>query len=219
MKFFYSPGVSALTARILIKESKVPVRFIRVRVTVGLDEEGHDFRARSESGKLPALCLDDDTLIESERDIALTLIAHMEPHPIVAPMQQTPAYQQISGCLNYLAEQIHPHFNALLRVDTGRTARTEAQSALQKEFNHLAGLLERQPYLLGETMTAPDAYAFTLLSWSELVEFDLTQWPSLDAYVKRLREQPSVAESLAEEGLNNGWRQDLQPSYDLHLRA
>lgn len=211
MKLFHTPAVSALAARILVAESGLPVRPVRVRASVGLDEDGADFRALSPGGKLPALYLDDETLLDTEMDMALALLARMPPHPVTAPLPDMPAFQQIRMCLTFLAQAVHVHFPPLLRLDTAPSAQSAARTALTRAYAQLDAMLARQAFLLGDTFTLPDGYAFTLLTWNPLISLDTAAWPALEAYTQRVRQRPSVTAALAAEGLLEGWRDDLQP--------
>lgn len=211
MKLFHTPAVSALAARILVAESGLPVRLVRVRLNVGLDEDGLDFRAAHPDSRLPALWLDDETLLDTETDMTLALLARMPPHPVTAPLPDMPAFQQLRMCLKFLAHEVHAYFPALLRLDTTPSARSAASESLQRAYAQLDAMLARQTFLLGEAFTLPDAYAFTLLTWNPLVGLDTTLWPALAAYTARVRERPNVMAALAAEGLLEGWREDLQP--------
>jgi len=61
--------------------------------------------------------------------------------------------------------------------------------------------LGHKPYLTGETFTIADAYAFTILNWTGVHKIDLTPWPKLVAFQKRVKARPAVTKAWAEEGL------------------
>jgi glutathione S-transferase len=48
---------------------------------------------------------------------------------------------------------------------------------------------------------APDASLFTMLNWAAPADVDLSPWPALGAYLKRVAERPAVSAALAAEGL------------------
>ena len=211
MKLFHTPAISALAARILIAESGLPVRFVQVRLSLGLAEDGTDLRSLRPDARLPALWLDDETLLDTEPDMILALLARMPPDPVMAPPADTAAFQQIRMCLTFLAHEVQAHFAPLLRLDTAPATRLAASAALQRAYARLEALLTHQTFLLGPALTLPDAYAFALLTWNPLVGIETTAWPALDAYAQRVRERPTVMAALAAEGLLDGWRRDLQP--------
>jgi glutathione S-transferase len=52
---------------------------------------------------------------------------------------------------------------------------------------------------MGEDFTVADAYLFTMLTWHQLAGIDLATWPSVQAYVDRIRARPSVRDALDAE--------------------
>jgi glutathione S-transferase len=71
---------------------------------------------------------------------------------------------------------------------------------LIKHFALLAEQLGDQPFLLGDRMTIADPYLFWSLRWVLLTGIELPE--KLKAYVARMKEVPSVAQALAEEGIS-----------------
>lgn len=57
------------------------------------------------------------------------------------------------------------------------------------------------PFLTGEPFTVADAYLFTILSWSKLVDVDLSGFSSVRAYLERVGRRPAVREAMKAEGL------------------
>ena len=56
-------------------------------------------------------------------------------------------------------------------------------------------------YLLGDTFTVADAYAFAIIGWSQLKQINLKPFPKLDRYVERISARPKVQEAMRAEGL------------------
>ncbi|MGQ0532756.1 MAG: glutathione S-transferase C-terminal domain-containing protein [Caulobacteraceae bacterium] len=46
-------------------------------------------------------------------------------------------------------------------------------------------------YLTGKDFTIADACAFSLLNWLQFVGIDLSRWPRLSAYVRRVAARPA----------------------------
>jgi glutathione S-transferase len=65
----------------------------------------------------------------------------------------------------------------------------------------LEGVLTKQPWLLGEHFTVADAYLFTVTNWATHVDLDLSGFPVLLAFQKRVAERPAVREAMEAEGL------------------
>jgi glutathione S-transferase len=81
----------------------------------------------------------------------------------------------------------------------------EATAATKKKIDARLTYLETQlgkgDYLMGNQFTAADAYLFTVLRWTKPLEVDLTKFPAISAYVKRVGARPKVQEALKAEGI------------------
>jgi glutathione S-transferase len=52
---------------------------------------------------------------------------------------------------------------------------------------------------MGETFTAPDAYLFNMLRWTDFTGVDRAKWPVLVAYFERVGARPAVKAALEAE--------------------
>ena len=68
-------------------------------------------------------------------------------------------------------------------------------------FAELDSILAKQPYLTGGKFTVADAYAFTIVNWSNFLKVDLKPYPGLSAFLDRVAARPAVQEALRAEGL------------------
>ena len=73
-------------------------------------------------------------------------------------------------------------------------------------FEHVLNrLVEKQlagkSYLFGEAFTVADAYLFTVTSWAHYVKLDLSAFPNVLAFQKRVAARPKVKEAMQAEGL------------------
>ncbi len=79
----------------------------------------------------------------------------------------------------------------------------QAETVRPRLVSHFARLAEQlgdQPFLLGDQMTIADPYLFWALKWAAAFEIDRPE--RLHAYYARLKDRPSVAKALAEEGID-----------------
>ena len=72
---------------------------------------------------------------------------------------------------------------------------------LSLRMDWLAKQLEGKNYLMGDQFTVADAYLFVILNWAAPSKFDLSKWPVLQEYHKRVAGRPKVQEALKAEGL------------------
>lgn len=70
---------------------------------------------------------------------------------------------------------------------------------MQPKLTWLNEIFGKNDYLMGESFTAPDAYAFVTLSWSGYVGVDLTGFPNIQAFLERVRKRPSVVAAIRAE--------------------
>jgi glutathione S-transferase len=54
---------------------------------------------------------------------------------------------------------------------------------------------------MGDYFTVADAYMYTILNWHKFIKVDLSPWPVLMEYQKRVAARPKVHEALKAEGL------------------
>lgn len=86
-----------------------------------------------------------------------------------------------------------------LHPDASDAERAKAHRLLVKHFASIAAQLGDNLFLLGERMTIADCYLFWALRWAPIHGIELPE--SLQAYYERMRQAPSVAQALAEEGI------------------
>ena len=79
--------------------------------------------------------------------------------------------------------------------------RKAVKEKLATRFAELDALLATREFLAGEYSVA-DAYAFTIVNWSNFLGLPLTTYANLQAYLKRVAARPRVAEALKAEGLD-----------------
>jgi glutathione S-transferase len=63
-------------------------------------------------------------------------------------------------------------------------------------------VLAKKTYILGDTFTVVDAYAYTILRWSKIFSIDLSIYPGITRFMKEVESRPKVKEALMAEGLN-----------------
>jgi glutathione S-transferase len=67
--------------------------------------------------------------------------------------------------------------------------------------NHGSLNYTRRYFEVSERFSAPDSYLYTVLNWAPRLDIDLSRWPSLQAFMSRVRERPSVQAARQAEGL------------------
>jgi glutathione S-transferase len=196
MKLYFSPGACSLHPHITIRETGVPIELVRVDTRSHKTQDGSDYYAVNPKGYVPALQLDDGTIL-TEGAVIDQYIADLKPESGMIPAAGTLARYRVQEWLNFIASEIHKVFSPLFGGSD--EAKEQARARLAKRFDLIAKTLQSQPYLMGDTFTVADAYLFNMLTWTPFTGIDLAKWPPLQAFFARVQERPAVKAALAAE--------------------
>ncbi|MES1992415.1 MAG: glutathione transferase GstA [Pseudomonadota bacterium] len=200
MKLYYSPGACSLAPHIALREAGLPFTLEKVDLRAKKTEHGADFAAINPKGYVPALELDDGSLL-TEAGVMLQYIADQAPASGLAPAFGTMARYHLMETIHFIATELHKSAGALFNPAAPEEWRQVVHGLLGRRFGFLESRLGDNPYIEGAQFTVADAYLFTVLSWSRPLKIDLTPWPGLLAYVARIGSRPKVIETLQAEGL------------------
>jgi len=200
LRLYYSPGACSLASHIVAREAGVSVDLVKVDVAAKTTEEGEDYRAINLKGSVPALLLDDGSLL-TEGSVISQFIADLAPEAGLIPPFGTLARYRTLEWLNFIATELHKGFGPLWRKDTPDEFRMVVKHMLAMKFDFLELHLAGREFLLAGGFCIADAYAFTILSWAPVVGIDLAEWPNLATYVQRIAARTNVRVALAAEGL------------------
>src|SRR5258708_39978311 len=90
MKLYYSPGACSLASHIAAKEEGLALDLVRVDLKTHRTEHGDDYRRLNPKGYVPALELDDGSLL-TENVAILPFLADQSPEAGLAPPPPTTA--------------------------------------------------------------------------------------------------------------------------------
>jgi glutathione S-transferase len=204
MKLYYSAGACSLSPHIVAVEAGIALELERVSITKTphTTGSGTDFSAVNPNGYVPVLELDDGTLL-TEGPAIVQYLADMKPESGLAPPAGTMARVHLQAWLNFIATELHKMYSPWLFHDEyGAQAQAVARSKIAERLRHVeTHLAAGGPFLAGEAFTVADAYLFTIVNWSRLVNVDLSAFPNLRAYLERVGRRPAVREAMQAEGL------------------
>jgi glutathione S-transferase len=200
MKLYYSSGACSLSPHIIAREAGIPVQLVKVDTKAKLTETGADFLAINPKGYVPALELDDGQLL-TEGPAIVQYLADLKPEAGLAPANGTLARYRLQEMLGYINSELHKSYSPLFKPDTPEATRQERKEYLRKRYALIEDVLAKQPWLLGDRFTVADAYLYTVTNWARHVEFDLSGFPAVLAFQKRMAERPTVQAALDAEGL------------------
>lgn len=200
MKLYYKPGACSLASHIALCEIGADFDIEKVDTAKGVTETGADFKAVNPLGYVPALALDDGDIV-TEGPAILQFIADSAPASGLAPAAGTRERVKLNSLLNMIGTELHGAFGAFFRGLAGDKAKEAATARLDARMDNLDKLLDGREFLLGETFTVADAYAFVVATWTKPLKIDLGRWPNVAAYVGRISQRPAVQAALKAEGL------------------
>ncbi|MBJ7220999.1 MULTISPECIES: glutathione transferase GstA [unclassified Brenneria] len=200
MKLFYKPESSSLFTHIVLLESKLDFKLEKVDLKTRKTERGIDYLSINPKGLVPALLLDDGTVLTEGVAIA-QYVADRVPHcNLIAPIGSMARYHTIEW-LNYIATELHKSFAPIFRPGTPETYKELLFEYLQVRFRYINLVLSEQNYLVANRFSIADAYLFTVMRWAQSLKLDMFRHPALAAYLEHIAARPSVATALKVERL------------------
>lgn len=199
MKLYFSPGACSLSPHIVLLETGVPFTIERVDLRTKLTAGGEDFRAINPKGYVPALALDDGSVL-TEGPAIVQYLADQAPAAGLLPAVGDVERYKVIGWLNYISTELHKNFSPLFNPAAGEETKAYARKMLGLRFEHMAAHLDGRSFL-GNAFSVADAYLFTVLGWADRVNVSLAEFPALQAFRARIAERPAVQQALRAEGL------------------
>jgi glutathione S-transferase len=200
MKLYFSPGACSLASHIALFEAGLDFTAERVDLRSKQTAGGVDFTTIVSKGYVPALQLNDGTVL-TEGPAIMQYVADQAPAAQLAPANGTLERYRVIEWLNFISTELHKSFSPLFRPTSTEDMKEAARTTLRTRLSWLAAHLEGRDYLLGSQFSIADAYLFTVLGWTKHVQFDLSPWPVLSAFTQRVGARPAVQSALRAEGL------------------
>ena len=198
MKLYFSPLACSLASRIALYEAGASAEFVEVDAkTKRLVPDGADYRAIYELGLVPALALEDGTLL-TENAAILQYLAERHPEAQLAP-RDARGRALLQQWLCFIGTELHKAiYVPLLRRDLPEAVHAHAMEKAPSRLGWLAKRLGESDHLL-DRFSVADAYLVSVLNWSVVTPVDLAPYPAIGAYLKRMHARPAVARAITEE--------------------
>ena len=188
MKLYFSPGASSLSPHIALREAGIEPELVRVDLATKKLADGSDYLAINPKGYVPALQLDDGTLLTEGPAILLYIVQNLARTPL-GPKEGMGLVRLVEW-LNFISTEIHKgEWKAV------------AKETLLKRLQWVDGQLAQRPWLLGEEFSVADIYLYVCASWTAFVQIDLGQFPALARFVENMAQRPAVQATIKAEGL------------------
>jgi glutathione S-transferase len=200
MKLYYSPGACSLSPHIVANEAGLAIDLEKVNLAEHKTESGQDYMAVNPKGYVPALRLDDGSVL-TEGPAIVQYLADQKPASGLAPAAGTIDRYRLQEWLNFIGTELHKSFSPLFNKASSDDVKNTAKTSVNKRLGYLNDQLASRQYLMGGNFTVADAYAFTIVNWTNFVGIDLKPYPNVGAFMGRVAARPKVQETLKAEGL------------------
>lgn len=200
MKLYYFPGACSIAPHIVAREAGIALELEKVDLGSRRTATGEDYLAVNPKGYVPALRLDDGSVL-TEVSALVQYLADQAPGSGLIPPAGSMERYRILEWIGYISTEIHKGFGPLWNAKLAPEARAAAVAALAHRLDLIEKTLASRPFLTGERFTVADAYLFAVASWAPWVKLDMAPWPKLRDFVARIAARPKVQEALEAEGL------------------
>lgn len=201
MKLYYTPGTSSLFPHIVLHEAGLAFERTRVDEHTKLIDDGRDYRTINPLGFVPALELDDGTVL-TEGAAIVQYIADQVPSKQLAAPNGTLERAKLQSWLNFIASEIQMGcFCPLFHATTSDAAKAMYRERLASRLGHVDRHLSQQQYMLGKQYSLADAYLLVVLNWARPANIDLSPYPHARAHRKGVGARPAARAAMQAEGL------------------
>ena len=201
MKLYYSTGSCSLAADIALHESGLKFDREKVDLQTKITETGANYREVNPKGSVPVLVLDDGQVL-TEVAAVTQYIADQAPDKKLAPAAGTIERYRVMEWLSFVGAELHKSFGAFF-AKAPDAWQDKMRQALGTRFDFVSKKLEGKQYLMGDTFTVADAYLFAVIRWTdlEMTKIDLSKWPVLVEFKKRVEARPAVHAAMVAQGI------------------
>ncbi len=197
MKLYVRQAACSLAPHIVARELELDIDIVHVERGTHHTSDGQDFLAINPNGYVPVLVLDDGEIV-IEGPAIVQYLAELKPDGGLAP-RSAAERRRIQSLPNFISAEIHkpmvqrfaPAYAPVKEVLHQHVVARLDWIATQFEGDHLTG----------DRFSIADAYLFVCLNWSQWLGIDLSHWPELEAFMRRVGARSRVREALEAEGL------------------
>ena len=185
MKLFYAPGACSLASHIAMEEAGADFEAVRID-TAGGQQRTPDYLAINPKGRVPVLICTDGTFTET--GAILEYIAARAPEAGLTPADPV-ALTRMRAAMYYFASTMHPnhaHGRRGARWADDPAAQAAMAAKVPETMAACCDYVENHvltgPFILGDRLCVADCYLYTISTWLEGDDVDITAFPKLAAF-------------------------------------
>ncbi len=202
MKLYFSPGACSLSPHIILHESGLPFTTEKVDLRGKQTAAGDDYLSINPKGYVPALETDDGVLL-TEGPAIVQYLADKVPGKQLAPANGTIERYQMMSWLTFIGTEIHKNYSPLFNPASSDEVKSNARQNLTRRYGYVETMLDGREYLAGSQFSVADVYLFVVTNWAGMLKIDMSAFPNIGAFQKRIAARPAVQQALKAEGLLN----------------
>lgn len=204
MRLYASPFACSISPHITLRELGLTFEIERVDLRTKLTATGQNYLSINPRGYVPALRLDDGTVL-TEGAILVQFLADQYPDKKLAPPLGSPERWRLMELIHFTATELHKAMSPFYNPKASDEFKASLHERMALRWAQYERLIGEGPYALGENFSVLDPYAFYVLrAWQTTVKASIDAWPRLVSYYERMSARPSVQAAVQlEESLGN----------------
>ncbi len=203
LTLYYSPGACSMASHIGLEESGAAYEAKQIALAKG-EQKTPEYLAINPRGKVPALRLDDGTIL-TENTAILSYLAKRFPEKNLFPKDPIAEARCIS-MMAWLSNSVHPAFTHIFRPERfceDQSGLAGVKEAGKKTFwsalQEIDGLVAGKKWMLGDQFTTCDPYALVFYGWGARIEMPVKELKNYTAWKDRMLQRPAVRKILERE--------------------
>lgn len=201
LQLFFAPGSCSLASHIALEEVGADYKATLVDFR-SAEQTKPSYLAVNPKGRVPALVTDEGII--TENPAILAYVAAAFPNTAFAPLDHPFAIAKVASLNAYISSTLHVAHAHRFRgyrwaddKDAIAEMSRKAPEVVAASFQMIEDDLFVGPWATGDTYTIADPYLYTVVTWMEFDEVDLSNVPRLIEFRDRMNERPAVQRTLA----------------------
>ena len=191
MKLYYIPGACSRAANIMLREAGIEPELVLVDPATKKTSDGGDYLDINPLGYVPALQLDDGTILTENAAILQWIADTYGPKP-GSDIERVKLVQELSFISSELHKAFSPFFAAV-------APEGEARDALIAKLRTRIGHYEANYLKEDRGFGVAQAYAFVVLGWAGYQKIDISDFTAVAPFLAKIGERPSVKAAIEAE--------------------
>ena len=196
LKLYWVKGTISIAVAIALEEAGLPYDAVQMDFKTA-DQTKPDYLAVNPKGRVPALALEDGTVL-TETGALLDYIAAIAPTANLAPTAPQDAAHMRSA-MYYLASTMHIAHAHKMRGSRWATQQSSFDDMTRMVPETMAACaayvdthILRGDYVLGDTFSIADPYLYVVCNWLSGDGVDVALYPKIQNFMSQMQTRPSV---------------------------